>query len=100
MTFSEFLSQNSASFVKPTANLNGLNFRNAENRVVATVLVENCPQSETEIFQWIKERMNYTVSVNAGNSIIRLNAPVDKGFSLNSLFATPAKSKSSRKVKA
>ena len=97
MTFQEFLSTNAASFVKPTANLNGLNFRNAENRVVATVLVEDCPQSETEIFSWIKERMNYTVSVNAGNSIIRLNAPVDKGFSLDSLFAAPATGK---KVKA
>lgn len=88
MTFSEFLRTNGGSFVKATANNNGLNIRNAEGSVVATILMTEVP-AEDQILQWVKDRLNHTVSTNSQNQIIRLNAPVEKGVELAGLWDEP-----------
>lgn len=99
MTFSEYLRSNSASYVKPTANLNGLNFRTAEGKVVGTILMQEPPTEEGEILAWVKSNLNHTVRTSTGSNIISLQAPVDKGFELSGLWdEVPAKAK--RKVKA
>lgn len=85
MTFSDFLRTNGGSFVKATANNNGLNIRNAEGQVIATILMTEVPE-EGEVLAWVKARLNHTVSTNSQNAIIRLNAPVDKGVALAGLF--------------
>ena len=90
MTFSEFLRTNSGAFVKPTANNNGLNIRNAEGQLVGTILMTDVPTEESEILAWVKSRLNHTVSSNNQNAIIRLNAPVEKGVSLASLWEETA----------
>lgn len=98
MTFSEFLRTNGGAFIKATANNNGLNVRNAEGQVIATILMTEVPE-EDEVLAWVKSRLNHTVSTNNQNAIIRLNAPVDKGISLADLFDEP-KATSRKKVKA
>lgn len=97
MNFSDFLKQNGGAFVKATANNNGLNIRNSEGQVIATILMTEVP-AEEEVLDWVKSRLNHTVVSNAQNQIIRLNAPVDKGIALESLFESPAPVKA--KVKA
>lgn len=85
MTFSEFLRTNGGAFIKATANNNGLNVRNTEGQVIATILMTEVPL-EDEVLAWVKSRLNYTVSTNSQNAIIRLNAPVEKGQSIASLW--------------
>lgn len=99
MTFSEFLRSNGGAFIKATANHNGLNVRNAEGQVVATILMTEVPE-EDEVLAWVKARLNYTVSTNSQNQIIKLNAPVDKGVALAGLFEDEVPTESRKKVKA
>lgn len=89
MTFSEYLRSNSASYVKPTANLNGLNFRTSEGKVIGTILMQEPPTEESEILAWVKSNLNHNVRASAGSNIISLQAPVDKGFELTSLWDEP-----------
>lgn len=89
MTLREFLTNNGASFVKPTQKLTGLNFRNADNKIVCTVLTDNCPEDETGCFQFIRDHANFNVVEQAGSNIIRLSAPVDKGFEMAGLWDEP-----------
>lgn len=96
MTFSEFLRSNGGAFIKATANNNGLNVRNAEGQVIATILMTEVPE-EDEVLAWVKARLNHTVATNSQNQIIKLNAPVEKGVALAGLWDEPAKGK---KVKA
>ena len=99
MNFQDFLRENQVAYVKPTNNNNGLNFRNAEGQVVATILTNDVP-AEEDILAWVKEHFNFTVATSNGSNIIRLNKPVDKGIALASLWdedEAPAKGK---KVKA
>ena len=98
MTFSEFLRNNGGAFIKATANNNGLNVRNTEGQVIATILMTEVPE-EDEVLAWVKSRLNHTVSTNSQNAIIRLNAPVEKGVAIGALWDEP-KAKSGRKVKA
>lgn len=99
MTFSEYLRSNAASYVKPTANSNGLNFRTSEGKVVGTILMQEPPTEESEILDWVKSNLNHNVRTSVGSNIISLQAPVDKGFELAGLWDEPA-AKSSKKVKA
>lgn len=96
MNFADFLRENGGAYVKATANNNGLNIRNQDGQVIATILMPEVP-SEEEVLSWIQERLTWTVATNSSNSIIRLNKPVDKGVALTSLFEAPEKGK---KVKA
>lgn len=98
MTFSEFLRSNGGAFIKATANNNGLNVRNQEGQVIATILMTEVPE-EDEVLAWVKARLNHTVSTNSQNAIIRLNAPVEKGMSLAGLFEDEPAAKG-KKVKA
>ena len=85
MNFQEFLRENQVAFVKPTNNNNGLNFRNKEGQVVATFLTNEVP-AEEDLLQWVKDHFNFTVVQSNGSNIIRLNAPVNKGVELTSLW--------------
>lgn len=98
MTLSEFLRSNSASFVKPTANNNGLNFRTSEGKVVATLLMQEPPIEDKEILSWVKDHLNFNVRTSANSNIISIQAPVDKGVSLDLLFEEAPVSK--KKAKA
>lgn len=103
MNFSDFLRDNQVAFVKPTANNNGLNFRTADGRLVATTLIPEVP-AEEDILDWVKERFTWDCNVQesqSGNIILRVSKPrvVDYGTSLAGLFESP-KATSKRKVKA
>ena len=88
MNFQSFLKENNVAFVKPTNNNNGLNFRNAEGQVVATILTNDVP-AEEDILAWVKEHFAFTVVTSNGSNIIRLNKPVDKGVALAGLWDEP-----------
>lgn len=88
MNFQDFLRENQVAFVKATNNNNGLNFRNAEGQVVATILTNDVP-AEEDILAWVKEHFNFTVVTSNGSNIIRLNKPVDKGVALAGLWDEP-----------
>lgn len=95
MTLTEFLKNSNTAFVKPTQRLNGLNFRTAEGKLTATILMENPPETEGDILTWVKEHLEWNVTTQEDNSIIRVSKPrvIDYGMSLDSLFNTPVKSK-------
>ncbi len=95
MTLSEFLRNNGVSHVAHSKAGTSLNFTNG-SQLVATIARIEVEDSDNARFQYVKERLNWSVQLN-NQGFMTLSEPV-AATSLNALWEEPANA--AKKVKA